>query len=196
MTNSSNPPTGSNPMPTPQTAAIPSTPATHAAESDPKSTSQATAISPTPAPQIVATPLLEVSNRIKKKLIIWTTFSVFIGSLPVILNMLILYTDSKPIHFFDLFAHGELLLISVAIAADAVGDMIYSKKFEEVKHILYLCICFVIISISISWFASLGIGGAATNTSGFGTVSLVLFVSTIFVSGNCKAQVEVPNVSI
>lgn len=57
--------------------------------------------------------------------------------------------------------------------------------------LVYLCICFVIISISMSWFASLGIGGAATNTSGFGTVSLVLFGATIFVSGNCKAQVEV-----
>ncbi len=135
---------------------------------------------------------IEISKRVKKKLIIWTTFSVVIGSLPIILNMLILFTNNKPIDFFDLFAHGELLLISIAIAADAIGDMIYSKRFENVKEISFICICFIVILISTSWFGSSGIGGKAPNTIGFGVISLVLFTTTVLVSGNCKAIVEVP----
>lgn len=135
----------------------------------------------------------ELSRRIQKKLIIWTTFSVIIGSFPIILNLLILFAQNKPIYFFDLFAHGELLLISIAIAAGAMGDMIYCRRFERVRDIGSICICFIIILFSISWFASLGIGGKATNTVGFGLISLFLFIATIFVSGNCEAIVEVPN---
>jgi hypothetical protein len=135
----------------------------------------------------------EISRKIQKKLIIWTTFSVLIGSFPIILNLLILFAQNKPIYFFDLFAHGELLLISIAIAAGAMGDMIYSKRFERVRDIASICTCFIIILFSISWFASLGIGGKASNTVGFGIISIVLFIATVFVSGNCEAIVEVPD---
>ena len=73
-----------------------------------------------------------------------------------------------------------------------MGDMIYCKRFERVRDIASICICFIIILFSISRFASLGIGGKASNTIGFGIISIVLFIATVFVSGNCEAIVEVP----
>jgi hypothetical protein len=136
----------------------------------------------------------EASRKVRKKLIIWTTFSVIIGSLPIMLNMMILFSNNKPIAFFDLFAHGELLLISVAIAADAVGDMIYGKKFERVRDVTCICVCFLIIIFAVSWFGSLGIGGRTANISGFGLISLGLFATTIFVSGMCKIRTEAHDV--
>ena len=138
----------------------------------------------------------EASRKVRKKLIIWTTFSVIMGSLPIVLNMMILFSNNKPIAFFNLFAHGELLLISVAIAADAVGDMIYGKKFERVRDVTCICICFLIIIFSVSWFGSLGIGGQTANISGFGLISLGLFVATIIISGMCKVRTEETNVHV
>ncbi len=146
----------------------------------------------TPA-QAAAIDPIELSRRVQKKLMVWSTFSVLIGSFPLILNMLILFTQNKPIAFFDLFSHGELLLISTAISGAAMGDMIYNRRFDRVRDVGFICICFVIILLAVSWFASLGIGGKATNIVGFGAISLVLFIATVLVSGNCEAIVEVPS---
>jgi hypothetical protein len=138
----------------------------------------------------------DIARKVRKKLIIWTTFSVLIGSLPVVLNMMILFSNNKPVAFFDLFAHGELLLISVAIAADAIGDMIYCKRFERARDVACICGCFLIVCFAISWFGSLGIGGKTSNISGFGISSLGVFLATIVISGICKVRTEASDVHV
>jgi|SRR5579859_2811825 len=133
----------------------------------------------------------ELRKRIQKKLIIWSTFSVLVGLLTILASLLASISNGKSMNFFDLISHGELLLISMAIAADALGDMIYNKRFDSVTDTSLSCLCFTAILICVIWFGLLG--GKATNTTMFGIVSLFIFVGTISVGATCKAHVEAPS---
>jgi hypothetical protein len=60
------------------------------------------------------------------KLLRWMIFSVIVALTPLWLNAVILLTKNKSISEVPVLvlAGGELLLISTAIAADAIGDLI------------------------------------------------------------------------
>lgn len=133
----------------------------------------------------------KLSPKMKKKIIAWVTFSIMISIFPLLLNIAYAFGNNKPIVFLELFAHGELLLISVGISADAIGDLISSGNIKSVTSIIVLCCCILILLFSASWFASLGIGGSAANKQGFGISSLILFFTTLILSGICKVLAEV-----
>lgn len=149
-----------------------------------------------PGKKTAKSPMTSYSNisketDLREKLMNWLIFNIFIATLPILLHIAILFGNAKPIMFFDLFSHGELLLISVATTADAMGELILKGKTKGFKNGLAIGMCIIISFFSISWFASLGIGGAVSNVQGFAVVSIVLFIVSVVVSANCKALAEV-----
>jgi hypothetical protein len=59
-----------------------------------------------------------------EKLVRWLIFSVVISLLPLLFRFALEATDGKSPTLSDLLSQGELLLISSAIAAAAVGELI------------------------------------------------------------------------
>src|SRR5438876_2071715 len=70
---------------------------------------------------------IEILKKASKKLIIWLFFTVIIGLLPIIASGLLGHFNHTLKDNFDLFFHGELLIISFVLAADAMGDLINSN---------------------------------------------------------------------
>jgi len=143
----------------------------------------------------VSTASTNPKERLKKSfrvILISLTFDVILGSCTVIWNYLSLFTDAIPIQFFDLFAHGELLIISVAITAGAIGTLLSSGKVskDDTRSLFFFCLSLLILVFTAGWFTSLGPAGKASNIQGFGQISLALYVVSIIISVNCRLLAE------
>jgi hypothetical protein len=118
-------------------------------------------------------------------LALWITFDVLVGSGTIVWSLLTSFGSSKPIQFFDLFEHGELLIVSVSITAGAIGSLIRSENTQSTKGIIFLCVAFLMLFFGVLGFASLGVGGKATNVVGFGLFSLAWYICSVIASLNC-----------
>src|ERR1700677_1427829 len=78
-----------------------------------------------------------------RRLLRWVLFTVIISLLPFIFTGVDLWTDGKLDGIFDLYKHGsllwphgELLLVSIAILADAAGGLIASGTTDRFVTLL------------------------------------------------------------
>jgi len=126
-------------------------------------------------------------------LALWMTFDVLVGSGTIVWSLLTSFGDGKPIHFFDLFEHGELLIVSVSITAGAIGSLIRSENTQSTKGIVFLCLAFLMLFFGVLGFASLGVSGKATNVVGFGLFSLIWYICSVITSLNCILIAEDKN---
>src|SRR5579864_4428578 len=58
----------------------------------------------------------------------WIGFSVIIGLVPIIASLTIAALIKKPTSILEIIAHGELLIISIALVAEALRDLQYNNK--------------------------------------------------------------------
>ncbi len=124
------------------------------------------------------------------------TFDVVIGSATVISNVIALLGGVKPIQFFDIFAHGELLIISVSITASALGSLILclirGKRTKITRSVVFLCLTALMLIFGVFEFTFLlGVGGKASDPVHFGEFSLIWYFCSIIVSLNCILAAEV-----
>ncbi len=59
---------------------------------------------------------------------LWIGFSVIIGSVPIIASLIVAALSKKPTSILEIIAHGELLIISMALVAEALRDLQYTNK--------------------------------------------------------------------
>jgi uncharacterized integral membrane protein len=127
---------------------------------------------------------------IKEKMINWLVFNIFIAILPILLHIVIFFGNSQSLTFPDLFSHGELLLICVAVTADAMGELIFKGRTTGTRYGSAVGLCIMLCLLSLGWFAALGVGGAASNAGGFAIASIIIFTVSLGVSANCKILSE------
>src|SRR5437899_9488588 len=86
------------------------------------------------------------------RLLKWAFFTVLVSLAPLILTGLILWADDKMILSL-VWPHGELLLISTAIGADAIGEMIPTGPTARNAKIVSAGSCIVLLIVSALWYA-------------------------------------------
>ena len=123
------------------------------------------------------------------KLTRWFIFSVLIALLPIGFTYVHLVTDEKPASIAILLAHGELLLISVALAADAVGDLIAGGTEKAVRKIISGGGCVITVIFASFYFADVS-SRAQVNTGIVFEVSIAIFIFTLVASASCKYLAE------
>ena len=129
-------------------------------------------------------------------LALWVTFDIVIGSATVISNVIALLGGVKPMQFFDIFAHGELLIISVSITASALGSLILSlvrgKNTKITRSVIFLCLAALMLIFGVFEYTFLlGVGGKASDPVRFGKFSLLWYFCSIITSLNCILAAEV-----
>ena len=121
------------------------------------------------------------------KLLKWVIFTVLVSFTPLILTGLILWADDKMVLSL-LWPHGELLLISTAIAADAIGEMIPTGPSARKSKIISGGSCVFLLIVSALWYAVIQIHGF--NAGKISESSLFLFAATLIASLSCQALAE------
>jgi hypothetical protein len=121
------------------------------------------------------------------RLLKWVFFTVLVSFTPLILTGLVLWADDKMV-VSSLWPHGELLLISTAIAADAIGEMIPTGPRARAAKIVAVGSCVLLLIISALWYAVIQIHGF--NAGKISESSLFLFAGTLIASLGCQALAE------
>ena len=121
------------------------------------------------------------------RLLKWAFFTVLVSLAPLLLTGLTLWADNKII-LAMLWPHGELLLISTAVAADAVGEMVPTGPTARKSKIVSAGSCIVLLIISALWYAV--IQAHSYDPGKISESSLLLFLATLVAALGCQVLAE------
>lgn len=123
-----------------------------------------------------------------EKLARWFLFGVLFTLLPFVLSYLNLRARPKlvnPVKFVSMFAHGELLLVSTAIGAAAVGELLGVKSANSLGQIISGGVSLLLVVIQTLWYVSVSEPKSDFDADFVGRVSVILFIVTILASIAC-----------
>lgn len=127
---------------------------------------------------------------IAEKIARWVFFNLIIAASPFLLSLLLTWFRKQPVSAYDVIDHGELLIVAVAIAAEAVGDLTESgRKFVLTRIGAFGVGIFVLITGSGLFY---GIQSAASppDPERVAYASLLVFVTACFAGAACKTLAE------
>jgi hypothetical protein len=107
------------------------------------------------------------------------------------LNAVIWLTKNKSVSELPalVLAGGELLLISTAVAADAIGDLVASGPENRTFKVLAVGGCTISLLFAALWYAAnsaLRDTGQPINVNMVTKGSTIVFVFTVLAAGSCK----------
>lgn len=124
-----------------------------------------------------------------EKLVRWFIFSVLIALLPIVFAYWHIATDGKHPNWASIVAHGELMLVSVALAADAIGELIGRGAAKPLKKILAGGGCTITVISASFYFADVS-SKPPVDLELVLRTSLGIFLLTVIASASCKALAE------
>jgi hypothetical protein len=129
-----------------------------------------------------------------EKLVKWIMFSVAVALLPLVFRFLQIVTRGQLPSIQDITSQGELLLISGAMAAAALGEIIMSNISHSILKIISGGFCVIMLLISSFYYAdiaSYSFNGLALNKGIASEISIITYIFTLISSGSCIAVAEV-----
>jgi hypothetical protein len=134
-------------------------------------------------------------NRVFQRLQVWVIFDVLVTLTPFAFGYLQSIDKDQAFQFSGVLGGGQLLLVAVAIAASAIGELIAIEVSEtqKVMKIAAIGLAFIVVIVSALWFGdiSAAAGGKATpdeKTISLGSVSI--YVWTLCASAWCLTLAE------
>jgi hypothetical protein len=130
-------------------------------------------------------------SSIFERLLRWLAFVVIFSTMPLVFAALSSATQKNSISFADLVGHGELLLLSVMIAASSAGELFatYSREFRTTRLIL-IAMSFLIMCLSSLWYADVWNAtrnNIPLNDSAVVGGSLTIYLCSVITGGCCIA---------
>jgi hypothetical protein len=127
-------------------------------------------------------------------LVRWFAFSVIIALLPICFAYVYTLTTQKdgatPPSLKRTVVHGELLLVSVALAADAMGEVIATGHRRRVLKYTAGGGCLICIIFSSLYFAVVSVQDT-THVDLVFWLSIGLFALTLLSAGACKTLADI-----
>lgn len=132
------------------------------------------------------------SESLQQNLLHWLLFSVIIALVPFVIQWLMLLTRGNVPTTVELFSNGELLLVSSAIAASAIGSLVLSDSKYRLSRIVVGWCCVCVLILASAWFAIISI---ESNTGSFdpdfaANGSILMFIFTVISSAGCIILAE------
>lgn len=126
-----------------------------------------------------------------EKILKWFIFSVVITSLPVVFNLFrmiykTIFVESGDFSFFLLISKGEAFLISAAIAAYAIGELMTCGERFKIGKIVAGGGCVFVLLLSSFIFAlisAVDVLASSTQVNLFNFISITIFCGTVVTSG-------------
>lgn len=128
-----------------------------------------------------------------EKFTIWLIFSVILALAPLVFNAILTFAMGKVPALNQLISKGELLIVSVAIGADAIGKLFGSGSPRKILKIATGGGCVILIVISSLLFSVISTTSlsATFDPNRVTTISVLMFIMTIITSGSCTLLAEV-----
>ena len=130
-----------------------------------------------------------------EKVIRWLIFSVLIALLPIGFNYLSMKTKSIPTSLEIICAQGELLIVSAALNAAALGELFGSGPASlMIAKIIAGGVCVIILLLTSLWFADIAATILLNKPLDANIImkgSLFAFFGTVAASGSSVALSEV-----
>lgn len=128
-----------------------------------------------------------------EKLTVWLIFSVILALLPVLFNAVLTFIKGQTPSFAQLLQKGELLIIAVAIGADATGKLVGTGSGRKVPKILASGGCIILILLSSLLFSAISTNslGASFDPARVAFFSSFVFLMTVIAGGSCTLLAEV-----
>ena len=85
----------------------------------------------------------------------WLVFTVIMGLAPVWIAALGIISGQKTVDWFpleQLWPNGELMVVTTALAADLLGDLIYRSPSDAVTRLAASCF-FLLVMVNALWYA-------------------------------------------
>ena len=121
-------------------------------------------------------------------LVRWFIFGVIIALMPVIFNLFGEALSTGRFNFLGAIANGELLLISTAIAAPALGELIGSGISRNIPNLLAggsSIVLLLLTSFGFAYISGARRSSRPLNSAVISGSSLVMFLFTISASCTC-----------
>jgi hypothetical protein len=109
----------------------------------------------------------------------WAFFAVMFAAAPIIANKIGALTEGDPLPLKELLKDGELFLISAAVSAAAIGEVITKTASMLALRIFVAGSSLLVILATTVWFAyieSASRDNETLNTEAIATGSIALFV--------------------
>ena len=119
----------------------------------------------------------------------WLIFSVLVSLLPVIFSALVLLTGQGISSITVLLSGGELLLISSAICAGAIGEIVTSTNRNKIGRVLAGGGSVIILASSSFWFAHI-VSSESVNGDVVAWGSIYIFGLTVLTGMSCISLSE------
>ncbi|MCI5210497.1 MAG: hypothetical protein D3910_17290 [Candidatus Electrothrix sp. ATG2] len=118
---------------------------------------------------------------------LWLIFSVTLALAPLIFNALVVFISGKTPTLDQLLKNGELLIITVAIGADAMGKLFGSGSARKLPRIAAGGGTLLLVLVSSLLFSAVTTSslGAALDPDRIALLSGIMFLSTIITGGTC-----------
>lgn len=120
------------------------------------------------------TKLSRVSKRTKQRLVLWFFFGVLSALAPFAFHWMVATESDHALGIQALVSHGELLLISSAIAALGMGDVLLHihPRFRMPAYVVAGC-SLVVVLLSSSYYGAV-VTGARPSAGLFSTILFAL----------------------
>ena len=127
-----------------------------------------------------------------RKLLIWSVCTFVASVLPLGARGLYTYYNHTLHSPYDLVMHGELFLLSVALATHSIGELHVNNKAHFLAGNIFFWIFFILFSFFLLMYSMLSVGTVNNQQGieGLGSLSLSLYVTTYLFSVACKVYVE------
>lgn len=145
---------------------------------------------------VIAAAYIFLAKTKKQKAIenftVWLIFSVLLALTPLIFNGATDFINGNNVNLSHLLGKGELLLVSVAIGADATGKLIGSGKRNRLFQIIAAGACILLIIISSLLFAVISRSIAnPIDINRVSSSSSLMFLMVIVAGTSCTLLAEI-----
>lgn len=131
-------------------------------------------------------------GNMTEKFTIWLIFSVTLALAPLLFNASLMFISGKSPTLAQLLKNGELLIITVAIGADAIGKLFGSGSARKLLKIAAGGGTTLLVIFSSLLFSAISTSslGTAFDPSRVAMISTVMFSFTVIAGGSCTILAE------
>lgn len=138
-------------------------------------------------------------RRIRRKTVKWVIFTLTLGFLSFATDLILPWLAGEPMEVMGALSRGEVLIISLALAAGGVGELIFDRKNNGLSTIaqgIFTGLSILVIALAAIGYGAVKLSGNGAplseilNAERVSSLSMIVFGASLFTSFACVVLSE------